>query len=231
MSRRSADKSGRSCQVSPEEFPRALPAAGSGRCREQASTARHYCPVATPPPSGSPACSPMASRLSCAGYFAAAGPSANAVSTFAVTRRVKRPAALVRPQPYVRRPEGLHPAHGPGVEDARSAGVGVVGRVGVAADALADQRRVREHLDRPLDRIARGHPVVLDAHQDREPRALTGAGAPEHPGVRRPDHVVGNRRVALVERADQRGLGVRVRRLAPVARDQPLCLPYIGSSS
>ena len=49
---------------------------------------------------GSPAHSSMASRLSCAGYFAAAGPSAKARRTLAVTRRVNAPQALLIPQWY-----------------------------------------------------------------------------------------------------------------------------------
>ena len=49
---------------------------------------------------GSPGHSRIASRLSCAGYFAAAGPSANARRTLAVTRRVNAPHDLVIPQSY-----------------------------------------------------------------------------------------------------------------------------------
>jgi hypothetical protein len=49
---------------------------------------------------GSPAHSSIASRLSCAGYFAAAGPSAKACRTLAVTFRVKWPTRRFRPYLY-----------------------------------------------------------------------------------------------------------------------------------
>ncbi len=48
-------------------------------------------------PRGSPAYSCIASRLSCAGWASAAGPSANARSTFAVTCRTKAGVAPVMP--------------------------------------------------------------------------------------------------------------------------------------
>jgi len=49
---------------------------------------------------GSPGHSFIASRLSCAGYDPAAGPSAKARSTLAVTRLVKRPQAAVMPKSF-----------------------------------------------------------------------------------------------------------------------------------
>src|SRR5215472_16781322 len=68
-----------------------------------------------------------------------------------------------------RRREGFHPAHRPCAEHARAASGRVIGRVRVTVDALAGQRRVREHLDRQLKGIPGVDRVVLDSHQRREP--------------------------------------------------------------
>jgi hypothetical protein len=88
---------------------------------------------------------------------------------------------------------------------------------------------VRQDLDRLLHRVAGVDPVVLDAHQGREPGALARAGSGEHPGVRRRHDVVGNGRVALVQGPDNRRLRIRVRRLPPgIVGDQGVVLAVHG---
>src|ERR1700728_339093 len=115
--------------------------------------------------------------------------------------------------------DGLDPAHRAAVVDAGSAGVRVVGGIPVAGGAQAGQRRVREHLDGARHRVGGVHPVVFDADEVREAGALGDARPGVDPARRAGDDERRVRRVALVDGADQRGLRVGVRRLAPVAGD------------
>ena len=151
-----------------------------------------YCQA----PMRSPAYSCIASRLSWAGYLAAEGPSAKEPNTLAVTWRTKTGRRTGDPVRLVA--EGrLHPAHRARVEGTFPAGVGVVGGVAVAADALADQRGVGQHLDRPLNRVAGSHRVVFDPDQIGEGGARGHAGALEHPAARAHHLVGGGERVRL----------------------------------
>ena len=178
-------------------------------------------------PIGSPAYSCMASRLSRAGYLAAAGPSANARSRFVVTCLTK---AGVRAADAVRRVavDRLHPAHGARVEHPGAAGDRVVGRVAEAGPPWQTSGECDKHLDRPRHRVAGVDPVVLDADQVGEAGTLPHPGPGEQPAVRGGHRVGRGRRVALVEGADQRGLRVGTGGSRQSLVTSALSFPYSG---